>query len=49
MKSHTINVSDDVYDYLRGMIDDAAAEDEPIRLTFSGAVGRLIEDREAGQ
>ena len=22
MKGHTINVSDDVYDYLRGMIDD---------------------------
>ena len=45
---HHIRVSDDVYDYLKDMVDDAAIENETPaeRITMSEAIGRLIEDRE---
>ncbi len=45
---HQIKISDDVYDYLKHMIEDAAIENETPaeRITMSEAIGRLIEDRE---
>ena len=49
MKTHTINVSDEVYDYLKGMIEDAETSDEPYKPTFSEVISHLIEDREAAK